>query len=132
MSSDASPFYWSPILAGGIALAVATFVHLLGWHFWNKRALGTSLRKFRKIIVIIGTICFVASGGIWVAFSITTAFDSSWPHFWNVGIPLIRLGFWPSALSLLAAFFAKGRSRIFFFIASGLVCFFWFAAAMSA
>jgi len=132
MSPDASPFSWSPILAGGIALAVATFVHLLGWYFWNQRARGTSLREFRKIIVVIGTICFVAAGGIWLAFSITTAFDSSWPHFWNVGIPLIRIGVWPAMASVLASGFSRGLSRTSFLISGVLIFFFWLVVAMTA
>lgn len=132
MLSSTSPFYWSPILVGGIMLAVATFVHSLGWYFWKKRAIGKSLRKVSKIIVVIGTICFVASGAIWLAFSITTAFDSSWPHFWNVGIPLIKIGVWPAMASVLASGFSRGLSRTSFLISGVLIFFFWLLVAMTA
>ena len=106
-------------------------VHVLGWYFWTKDSLRLSLRKGRRVVSLLGAVSFWTSEATLIFFIVLMARDSSLEYFQKVGLPLLWVGFWSAVASVIACWFAKGRSRICFLVASLVTLIFWLGVANS-
>jgi len=51
-------------------------------------------------------------------------------YFYNVGVPLLGIGFFSAVASLIGSWFGRGLSRISFLVAAAGVLVFWLGVAL--